>query len=517
MLKDMAVGNIRALLLCLPFLLGMANAQTVNTADTISTLEATTAAAGAVYYVKGYNVAGDGGGGIFQAVSGTITGDTCVNFSGIGGIHWVRQLNGAVLTVDNCGAYGDGTHPTQTQAAFQAANDYVAVSSNPNQTIRMPGASYNLGSGSTPAVIKSSSFFGPKWIGNGMSTGLKGTTITFAPTSEAAAFQFIGGSGAACGCGVENVIFTGNTNAIGVEFQGQGGGNVDISTYGPMKLAVLLHNKTSGQFTEFDTLTVNSNGSNIGTVLEYRVTSGNVSFHGSGLVGGVVNYNTSGTNSPAVLIGAGAFPYNAPLSATFFPNQGSPSVIVQNNSNTTYGEAWFFGNVKVEQGGAASVVMGSGYDFILNGDQSFFGNAAAQKMGNMYLANTFGSTPSSVGIVNFKPVGFEGAISAAVTHIPWASNMNNQSWKVTIEVRGPNYTAQATADLLQDAGTGNFAVLGQQNNIINDAVGYGNIALYPAPGYFAFRGSTIEYPNSGFSYYVTLSQIGQSASYHSQQ
>ena len=411
------------------------------------------------------------------------------------------------------GAKSDGTSTAATLAAFQAANDYVAQSNVTTQVIRLVGNNYNLGSGTT-GVVKAASFAAPQWIGSGDCTNFVGTTVTFTPSAEAAAFQFIGGSGSDCGGCVKSIIFQGNSNAIAVESQGLGGLEIEIAVFTPMKRAVLLHNKLSGQFTEFNEIHVNSNGTpGLPTILEYRVDSGNASFHGSGLVGGVINWD-GGSGNPAILIGAGAFPYNAPLSATFFPASGA-SVIVQNNASTGFGESWFYGNLRVEQGGASSVAYGAGgNDFILIGNVMCLGNANSQSNGNMYLANSYQSNSSSLGTVGFKPIYRSGNVSGTTTY-PWPANCQNQSWKVCINVFGANYSVYASADLVLNNANGNFTVVNIQQIDFNNTAGYGNLNIPTVNSTgISFSASVTPWPSSGLVYTIGLTQIDQSPSFH---
>lgn len=462
-------------------------------------------------YVRGYNSDNDGGQGTFTwSPASTDTTNICTTFqaTGVTTGRWMRQIGGA-LSVEMCGAYHDGTNSTATLAAFQAANDYVSASANPNQTIYAQGAHYNFGSGTT-GVVKAASFFCPKWVGGGSSTGDQGTTVSYTPATEHAAFTFIGGSGSVCGGGVSGMIFDGNSNTVAVESQGMGGLEVNISAFAPMERCVLLHNKLTGQFTEFNHVTCNTNGP-FGTVLEYRVTSGNASFHGSGLVGGVVNFVGG---SPAILIGADAFPYNAPMTGTFFPDTTSATgVIIQNNSNTGFGEPWFVGTVTVERAGSGLVSMGNGNDFVLVGQQAFFGNAYAQVMGHMYLANTVGLLNSGLSIMNFQPISRNDLINGATKYL-WPSNAQNQNWIINVEIRGPNYTAQATATLMQDAGTGGYSTVGQVNNLLTNTAGYGSISITADNTGITFNGASSGYPSSGLIYFITLTQSGQSSSEH---
>lgn len=469
-----------------------------------------------VLQVLGYRTPNDGGGGIFRwspASTTTANMGTVFQATGISTGRWIRQLDGAVVSVEMFGAYNDGTNSATTLAAFQAVNNYVAASANASQTIFVLGAHYDFGSVSA-GVVKAASFNAPMWIGNGMSGADVGTLITYTPPSEAAAFAFIGASGSVCRGGIKNIVFQGNNNMIAVESQGLGGLDVDITIFANAKLAVLLHNKTAGQFTEFNKLTINSNGSALGTMLEYRVTSGDASFHGSGIVNGVMNFGAGG--APAILVGASAFPYAAPLNGSFFPagSSGGPAIFVQNNSNTGFGEPWFIGDVEIEQSGATFTRLGVGSDFILIGSYSFLGNGYSLITGNMYLANSFATTNTGLGIVAFKPIQKSSDVHGA-TSITWPANCQNQSWQLVINVIGAGYNANKTVNLVLNSGNGNFTQTGAIDTIFDNSAGYGNISITAANSSgFTFNGASLTYPASGLIFAFTLNQIDQSPSFH---
>lgn len=485
---------------------------TVATVASLASLPNSASVPGAAYTVLGYNTAGDGGGGTFLAVTGTSAGDKCVNFPGANSVHWVRQFNGGNLSVEMCGAYNDGTNAATTLAAFQAANDFVAASPNPQQEIDFKGASYNFGTAAT-GVVKAASFYCPNWVGGGASTGAGGTKIAYSPTSEAAAFTFVGGSGALCGGGIKGAWFQGSANMDAVEIDGQGGVILNIVTFTPYFRAVVLNNKASGQFSEFDQSTVNTNGTQ--TALEYRVTSGNASFHGSGLVNeSVINFGCN--NTPAILIGTGAVPYAAPMDAHFFPASGSCNII-QNNGASSFGEIYFAGNVQVEQGGATAVTMGGGGDFLLLGNVSYFGNGFAQTMGAMYLANNYSSLGSGLGIVSFKPINKNIALTGATTAFTWPRNAQNQSWILNLYVQATGYSYYKTCYFLINPANNNYTLGNVTDTLLDNTAGFGAISITAANSSgFTFGATTGTYPATGGIATFTLTQLGQSSSFHGQ-
>lgn len=489
------------------------NPNNVVFAPNIATVEALGPASAfyQVVQVLGYNANGDWGGGTLSwSSASTTTADSCVTFpaTGVTTGRWIRQLYGVPLSVEDCGAFHDNSNATATLAAFQAANNYVEASVNKNAEIWAKGPLYNFGSGAT-GVVKASSFYGPQWVGGGASEGGNGTIVTYTPSAEGASFDFIGGSGAICRCGVKGIAFEGNANTIAVEADGQDGMDIDISTIGTMERGVLLNNLLSGQFTEQDKINLNSNGGLV-TALEYRVGAGSPSFNGSGLVGGTINY--AGGASPAVLVNTGAFPYNAPMSAEFFPAAGS-AVGIKVANITAFGAPWFYGNLRAEVN--ASFTWGSTSEFLFNGTLS---SAGVVTNGTLYQTTSLQSELTSLRALWFQPINYTGVtVAGGTTTIPWPDNVGNQNWQILVEVAGASYDAQATAGLWQEAGFTGFTVVNQQNVLTFNGAGYGNIviAANTSTG-ISLSATSTAYP-AGLTYYITITQIGQGVLNHSSQ
>lgn len=500
----------------------------VSSVNTIADMQAlgTTSSSYPLLYVQSYHSGTSYGGGYFawDAVS-TASTDGCTVFAatGVSTGRWVRHLNGQNLSVEMCGAYNDNTNSAATLGAFQAANDYVAASNAPTQPILMQGRSYNFGSGST-GVVKSSSFFCPNWIGSGTSGygGGVGSVVTYTPTAEAAAFTFIGGSGAECGGGMRGVGFKGNANTIGVELRGQDGAEINISLVGAVKRAVLLHNTASGDFTEFDRITLTTNGEGIGTVLEYRADGGargEQSFHGSGLVGGFINYCTSGvTATPAIVINSAAFPYNAPLTATFFPNATNCPILQNNNTAENYGEPWFWGNLSVEVPNENwDFTFGTGNYTLYAGTTEVVGNNYKVAMGRLYAVSTLRTYLNGQRSTVFQPINLQTTTKGGTGNLlTFPENGSWNNYRIVVQVTGANYNAFATADLLYTEGGAGHSISNQQNTVTNNTAGYGNIVLTPITAGLDISSSARAYP-AGLKVVTTLTQIGQGSDHHDRQ
>lgn len=484
---------------------------TVATINLLPTLPFYTA--GSTFYVQGYNAPGDGGGGTFLLTASAAANDNCVTFPGPTGLKWIRQLNGASLAVEMCGAYNDGTHPTETHAAFQAANDYVAASGNPSATITAYGYRYNIGSGAT-GIVKAESPACPTWIGAGNNTNGSGTIIQYTPSVESATFVFIGGSGSLCGGGIKNIAFRGNANTIAVEVRGQGGMNFDIVAADTLKRLVLLHNDAPNKFSEFNRLTLHSAVTSLASVLEYRVSGGgNASFHGSGIVGGTLNWSNS---NPAIIIGAGAFPYNAPLEATFF--LAASTTLIQNNyTGSGFGEAWFYGNITTEQGdGSFVLTYASTNQLLFAGNVMNLGNNNKVSFGTLYRVSAVSSYGNSQRSTVFLPINRQSLTTGATSNL--LSYQLNGDWNnyiINVKVTGANYNAFVTAYLLFTEGSG-YTIANVVNTVVTNTAGYGNVVLSAIPGGLNVSSSGTSYP-AGLTVVSTLTQIGQGSDHHMKQ
>lgn len=159
----------------------------------------------------------------------------------------------------------------------------------------------------------------------------------------------VGGSGNLVSAVFKGIRFTGNgaaNTARAFEIQGQCGVTWDecqfyATTYATVA-PILLHNKATGEFTEFCVVRNSEFKEFSPYAIEYKVTSGNDSFHGSGLL----NCVTHSGNGNAVIIGTGSRVYNAPLTINNFASPSSS--IISNNSALP---CWFYGTMNIEADG----------------------------------------------------------------------------------------------------------------------------------------------------------------------
>jgi hypothetical protein len=121
---------------------------------------------------------------------------------------------------------------------------------------------------------------------------------------------------------------------VGLELQGCAGvgwDRVNFTAY--LATGILFHNKTAGDFTEMCSGQCDLSAV---TAIEYRRTSGDESFHGSGLTGRSTIAQPSAAALPSILIGAGCRVYNAPLSANLWAYTTTQPLIRNNGEPCDY-------------------------------------------------------------------------------------------------------------------------------------------------------------------------------------
>lgn len=159
--------------------------------------------------------------------------------------------------------------------------------------------------------------------------------------------KMLGAPGAWSGAELRGFTFSGShAAATALELQGvcQLDGDIGFSSGGSdaFAIGILFHNYASGDFTEVCRLKAQI-GSGVARAVEYRVTSGTNSFHGSGLIDGSLINQSASASQASILIGAGARPYNSPMQVTFWAQNAQPMILHQGSN-----ESSLYGNIKVE-------------------------------------------------------------------------------------------------------------------------------------------------------------------------
>lgn len=307
--RALLAGVVNKLVSLLPF--------TVRTVDTIAELRALAGDTRRAVYVRGYWAPGDEGGGVFRFDAARVAEDD----GGLCIAGWVRIRDGQMLTPQMFGALMDGV--ADDTAAFSAA--MAAAGSG---TVVVAGI-LNLPNGYT----KPSSFTCPSLIGVGATVKVGTSPITI-----------VGGSGVLCGAVWQGIAFVGNSANTLIEVAGQGGIIFRDCSFSQAGIGILAHNRDSGMFTEFVVAEACSFNISCLNALTYRVSSGNASFHGTGLRHCTINTPASGTGI-CVSIESGSLVYNAPLSVQVW---GNANAVLISSSVTSLRNS-FYGVITVER------------------------------------------------------------------------------------------------------------------------------------------------------------------------
>ena len=306
----------------------------------------------------------------------------------------------------------DPTGAGDSTVAIQNAINYFAAGG----IIYFPPGTYTISS----TITKSGSFVGPNLIGAGYDC----TTLNYAGiSSNSSCLQFVGGSGYISSIRVEGFKFTGNSTSNAIEICGQDGIKIRDCYFSTNGVGLLFNNRDSGSFTEFN-VAEDCVFNTAGTAVYYKVVSGNVSFHGSGLRNCVINMNHT---YPTIHIGAGAEPYNSPLSCQLFSDGVSTNTFIQsdNNGSPYIFNCTFFGDITIEAGSTGPVLLGAG---------------SASQSKRLYLSG------SVISLGNYWSVGLLQICDSLATKIdgsmalskkPWAFSQTLNSGANTVDLQLP--------------------------------------------------------------------------------
>jgi len=185
-----------------------------------------------------------------------------------------------------------------------------------------------------------------------------------------------------------------------------------VRVEGTYDVGIWFHNELSGDYVEL------CNGVmdfylTVTTALKYTVGAGGASFHWSGLTGGAIQHDSLG---PAILIEAGARPYNSPLTVGVWSDSAAYPVI-QHNGDV---RANFWGNLTVEQTtAAAALAAGTALPFA-GTISAYMGPGLSVSFGALYQPDG-GVQAVSGGGVTALPMSASTATAAGTTTLTIAS------------------------------------------------------------------------------------------------
>jgi len=172
-------------------------------------------------------------------------------------------------------------------------------------------------------------------------------------TAPIVILEYKGGSGTTTGAVVENVGFIGMATAsTGLQLNGQCGVRARRCLFDQLQTGVTFTNGVAGSFSEFNVLDNCEWSFNVTVAYQYIVGAGSNSFHGCGMLKGLI---TSNITTPAIIIGAGARPYGAPLDGQMF--YANNSAVIANNSSVPVD---FYGSLNTENLGGGTLTLATG-------------------------------------------------------------------------------------------------------------------------------------------------------------
>lgn len=236
--------------------------------------------------------------------------------------------------VEHFGADSTGSVPkaTQTRKAFQYLYDYIFQSTRNNQGYDAWGPAYQFDG--TGVTWSCSHYTIPTARG---CPGL-GTEIRFSPSSEAAAFLYTGGGGHVSNARMDNFVFSGNANTIGLELRGPTGMRGTIGMINPLKVGVLLSTMSGQSAPELNVFDIYTNNLGDANAMECRNNGGvgQGSMHGSGLgpLTCISRASTTSNQPTAVIkVGSGCALYNASVEGHYWNQTTQPLNLVENHSS----------------------------------------------------------------------------------------------------------------------------------------------------------------------------------------
>lgn len=339
------------------------------------------------------------------------------------------------------------------------------------------------------------SFFQPNIVG-------QGTQYTFLKTATAGGtvLTMVGGSGSVTESWVRDLCVQGSSTSrdgTGIALIGCGGVQMHVQ-FRDLTTGLLFHNRDTGMFTEF-CVGQDCVWDNVTTPVHYQVTSGNESFHGSGVKGGVMS---SANNSGCVLIDSVAFPYNAPLSPTVFTSAANTNVIVRTTGTRIPS---FYGTLTCEaQGGTTILASEAGGNVYYAGEVSVLGGPT--RLGNLYLADKVYYTGGNT-YAQLKPYQRLTTLAPGTVGLttPDAVAQNGTAFLINVNISAGNYFYTAQLLCWQSPFNSGGTVTTLSSSLVNN----GSAAGAPT---FTWTGYGLNVTNSAYSSaytaYVGVAFIG---------
>lgn len=378
------------------------------------------------------------------------------------------------------------TSNVDVTSAVQAAIDYANTN---GKILYIPAGTYKI----TSQLTKASSFTMPTIIG----AGRKYTIFDYSSFSGATACLYIaGGSGALAHSNISGITFNGSSTSWGIEFNGQNGITVKECYFDTNAIGIVFHNKGVSTFTEYVVADGCDFSINCTQAARYKITSGNESFHGSGLRNCVLNT----PSSPVIQIDSSAVVYNAPLSLQLWA-RSTNFTLIQNDSSF---EAMFYGDLTFEIFTPTIVTLAGGNEVDFVGTVSAYGEGITYGtllQSDAIVRNTDGTT-SKRGTRTSSSI----AMTTGANTI--ASKLNGYSRQVYLKLGASNYEYRYMLWVTHEGYGGAGDVTQLAEHLITNVTGYG------APTFTVSTSGQLivtnaNFPASGVTAYVDEFEFGQ--------
>lgn len=356
-----------------------------------------------------------------------------------------------------------------------------------------------------PLITQAQASGGTVWLqpGNYYVTGLSTTTsfnqpriqgpgrdycIVHGTSTTTPVFRFKGGSGAANGGGISDVQLT-NPGGTCLQIADATSTTYYRIVFDNSAVGVQFLSESTRAFCEFNVVYDSDFHSTVTLPVWYARTSGNESFHGSGIAGNTtINQSTSATKS-MIQVDAGCVPYQSPLEFTGFPK--TTIAVINNQNNGGIRAPQFYGSIKLETI-ATNVPIGGGYRIHFDG-----------------IIEGFGSTGLNNGTLIETEKTYYNDGGVFVRRKPWVSTANNIGSAPTVVAQleagighlidvtlvAPNYAYRYLLWVSSSPYDGNGSVTVLGTHTINNTAGYGGATWLVSGGQLYITGSG--YPSSG--------------------